>query len=460
MGTHETELPPQNLEAEQCLLGSMILDPETVPDVLEALQPDDFYAPAHQYTFEAIKSLEAAAKPVDLAILAAALKASGKLDLVGGAYFLACLPESVPNASHALEYAALIRLESWKRAVIRVGEKAARDARNFQGSNPAELVDAAEAALLALDRSRTEDHSEPIGSLLHGALARVDAAERGQTPEGVVRTQLKDLDTQLGGLAPGGLYILAARPSMGKSSLATTIARNVAIEGDAVALFTLEVTREQVADTMLAAQSRQSLAALHKPGHTDVEIEALTAGAKALHDKPLIVDDTPMLTLMRLRSRARRLARKHNLALIIIDYLQLLTHDDPKSDSRQGDVSAISAGLKSLARELAIPIVALSQLNRGVEARTDKRPMLSDLRESGAIEQDADAVLMLYRDHYYNPTPHNRHEAQVIVAKNRFGPTGSGALRWTPECVRFDDDVIQFDNFNMPPGAPAGAGTW
>ncbi len=450
-------LPPQNLEAEQCVLGSMLLDREVIGEVVLLLDPSDFYLPANADVFRVLSGMYDRAEPIDLVLARNALQADGRLEAVGGVEALVTLMESVPSAAHALGYARLVREAAERRRLAEAAQEILREAREDSGGREiGDLVDFAEQRIFSVAQDRDAGETAPMSTLIKDALRRIDALQEGAS-DGMrgLRTHYGDLDRKLSGLAPGALYVIAGRPSMGKTSFALNILENVCVrDGVPAVLFTLEVTKEQVAENILCSNARVEAQRLLRAELSNEEYAEVPAAAARLVNAPLYVDDTPGLTLTRLRAKARRLVAQHGIKLVIVDYLQLLTLG-AASESRQIEIARLSAGLKQMARELKLPVVALSQLNRSVEQRQDKRPLMGDLRESGSIEQDADAVLLLYRDEYYNPEKLDaRNKAEVIVAKNRNGPTGRVELLFFPNMMRFDNPTF----LPEPGGAtPAGA---
>jgi replicative DNA helicase len=446
-------LPPQNLEAEQCVLGSMLLDREMIGEVLLVLDSEDFYMPTHAEVFRALTGLYDRNEPVDLVLATNDLTSRGRLEAVGGVGFLVGLMESVPNASHALAYARLVRQTSERRRLMNAATEILRDVQEGSARDVAELVDAAEQKIFAIAHGRGQETVQSMPELIKAALQRIDASQEsgGQAVRGL-RTHFSDLDKKLNGLVPGGLYVIAGRPSMGKTSFALNILEHVCIRDNVPAvLFTLEVSKEQIAENMLCSNARVDAHRLMRGELSNEEYARVPEAAGRMIRAPLFVDDSPGLTLTRLRAKARRLKARHDIGLIVVDYLQLLSLG-VSVESRQIEISRLSAALKQTARELELPIITLSQLNRSVEQRQDKRPLMGDLRESGSIEQDADAVLLLYREEYYNKEKlEARGKAEVILAKNRNGPTGTSDLFFFPNMMRFENPTF------IPDSAVAGA---
>jgi len=444
-------LPPQNVEAEQCVLGSMLLDRECVGDLLLTLEAEDFYVPAHAEIFAVLCELFDGNQPIDLVIATNQLEKRGKLALVGGVDTLVGLMEAVPSAAHAEAYAALVKAASQRRRLVQAAHEILRDCYDGTHRETKDLIDEAEQRIFGIAHDEAGDASADMETLVKVAMEKVEAlrdGDPGQVTNGL-RTRFTELDRLLNGLNPGALYIIAGRPSMGKSSFATSLLDNVAVRDQVpCALFTLEVTKEQVAENMLCGNARVDAHRLMRGELSSEDYDRVPVAAGRLAQAPLYIDDSPGMTLTRLRAKARRMVASHGVQMLVVDYLQLLTVGG-SVESRQIEISRLSGGLKQLARELKVPVLALSQLNRGVEARTDKRPMMGDLRESGSIEQDADAVLLLYRHEYYDPTViEAKGKAEVIVAKNRNGPTGSVELNFHANMMRFDNPL------HLPDAAP------
>ncbi|HEX5011710.1 MAG TPA: replicative DNA helicase [Planctomycetota bacterium] len=455
----ESVLPAQNLEAEQCVLGSMLLDREAIGEVLLVLEAEDFYEPRHAELFRLLCVLYDRNQPVDLVLVTNELNAQGRLEVLGGVDALVGLMESVPSAAHAQAYAKLVRDSSERRRLVEAATHILREVQEGRQKDVAELLDAAERRIFAIAHGRSAESAASLDGLIRKALVRIDALQEGgaDTTRGL-RTHYSDLDKKLNGLAPGSLYVIAGRPSMGKTSLALNILDHCCVrDGVPALLFTLEVTKEQVAESLLCSNARVDAQRLMRGELGNEEYAKVPEAAARLIKSSLFIDDTPGLTLGRLRAKARRMKARHDIGLIVVDYLQLLNLGE-SSESRQIEISRMSAALKQLARELSVPVITLSQLNRSVEQRQDKRPLMGDLRESGSIEQDADAVLLLYREEYYNKEKlESRGKAELILAKNRSGPTGTIDLFFFPHMMRFENPT-----FLPEPGAPAApaAAAW
>jgi replicative DNA helicase len=432
-------LPPQNLEAEASVLGSILIDNEAAWAVLQFLKPEHFYRSANQRLFEIVKGQVEKGKPVDLLILKDLLGRAGELEEVGGVGYLQQLLEAVPTSANAEYYARLVVDRARLRSLIHVASDVIKDAYDTE-DDATDVIDRAEKTFFEVTARRVENAARSIEQLIHEEFDKIDA---GRSMTGL-HTQLVDLDHMTNGLKPSELVILAARPSMGKTSLATTILRNVAVqERRPVLMFSLEMSANQVAQNMLCSHARVDSFKMRRGQLDQSEIHRLRDGASELTEAPIYIDDASGLTVMELRARARMMAIKHDVELIMIDYLQLIEGDARRKQSnRQEEISRISRGLKALARELNVPVVSLSQLSRAVEQREGHRPRLSDLRESGSIEQDADMVWLLFREAYYKPDkPEIQNLAELIVAKNRNGPTGNVQMFFHREYTRFDNHL-------------------
>jgi len=440
----EHVLPAQELEAEQCVLGSMLLDREAIGDVVLVLEAGDFYEPKHAEIFRTLTGLYDRNQPVDLVLATNELNGAGRLEALGGVDFLVGLMESVPTAAHAQAYARLVRESSERRRLVEAANAILRDVAEGRQRAISELVDSAERRIFAIAHGKASEAAMPIEGLIRKALQRIDALqEGGQDATRGLRTHYADLDKKLNGLAPGALYVIAGRPSMGKTSFALNILDHCCVrDGVPAVLFTLEVTKEQIAESLLCSNARVDAQRLMRGELSNDEYAKVPEAAARLVKAPLFIDDSPGLTIGRLRAKARRLKAHHDIGLIVVDYLQLLNLGE-NAESRQIEIARMSAALKQLARELSVPVITLSQLNRSVEQRQDKRPLMGDLRESGSIEQDADAVLLLYREEYYNKEKlEARGKAEVILAKNRSGPTGTIDLFFFPNMMRFENPTF------------------
>ncbi len=447
--------PPQNLDAERGVLGSLLMVPELCDEVATIIRPDDFYADANRTLYEAILEMHTGGQRIDATLLVDRLRTKGLLESMGGMAYLFEVAQSVPHAANAVYYAKIVRDKATLRHLIRASTETLRDAYEG-GDEPDALLAEAERRIFALHDARTVDQVSDIQTLLMQAFERIDARlNKGEVSS--VATHLTDLDNLTGGLHNSELVVLAARPSMGKTALAMNIAENVAIKGNNPVLFvSLEMSRYELAQRMLCSQGRIDATKFRSGFFSGSDRDSLTRAANKLSQAAFFVDDTPARTVTQIGACARRLRRKKGIRLVVIDYMQLIQPDDPR-DPRQEQVAKIARRLKHLARELEIPVLCLAQLNRQVEAgKEGHRPKLAHLRESGAIEQDADVVMFIHREEYY----HTREEAQeldllgkaeVIVAKQRNGPTGEVKLAWFDKYTRFDnlkevptEDFVEF----------------
>jgi len=433
---------PHSIEAERTTLGALLLDPEKIVDIAPKLRPEDFYDPTHRIIYKAIHRLYEDRKPIDFVTVANELKDVKEVEAIGGSAFLADLCANVPTSSHAEQYAEIIRDKALHR---RLAEAAASigDLAKDEMVPAMEVLEKAEQKLLAISRHSTENkpqHIAEIGDESYGRYARLYAAEDKTALFGL-RTGFTDLDHMLTGLQPGALVIVAARPSMGKTSLALDIARNVAAnQSKNVAVFSLEMTKQELMDRIIAGLLGVETWKLKKGELTEDDFRRMGKLFDGLREHPLYIDDDSDTTIANLRSKARRHQMERGLDLLIIDYLQLIeVTDRAAGENRTQQVSHISRSLKNLARELSAPIIALSQLSRAAEQRSPPIPVLSDLRESGSIEQDADAVLMLYREDAYNEDCDAPGVTDVYVRKNRSGPTGRVSLFFDKERMSFRD---------------------
>ncbi|WP_181363113.1 replicative DNA helicase [Sulfoacidibacillus thermotolerans] len=420
-------LPPQNIEAEQAVLGAIFLAPDLLGTLAERLHPDDFYRQGHRVLYAAALDLAEHGEPVDIVTLTAKLQSQGKLEEAGGIEYIIQLAQSVPTAANAEYHAEIITQRSMLRRLISVTTEIA--ATSYAGTEDVgELLDQAERRILALSQTRSERGFVPIRDVLMQAYERVEHLYHHKGALTGISSGYAELDRMTSGFQKSDLIILAARPSVGKTAFALNIAQNVAVRsGETVAIFSLEMSKEQLVQRMICAEANIDATVLRTGQLSDEDWTKLSMGIASLSEAPIFIDDSPGINLAEMRSRLRRLKLDMGLGLVVVDYLQLI-HGRGKSDNRQQEISEISRSLKGLARELNVPIIALSQLSRSVEQRQDKRPMLSDIRESGSIEQDADVVGFLYRDDYYDPESEKKNIVEVIIGKQRNGPTGKVEL--------------------------------
>jgi replicative DNA helicase len=431
-------LPPQNLEAETSVLGAVLLENEALNRLLEILREDDFYREAHRRIFSAILHLYEHSEPVDLITLSEVLKTRGELDSVGGVEYLNSLVNGVPTAANITYYAKIIKEKAILRKLINRATEIVSQSYSNSGDVD-EFIDQAERAIFEISEDRVRPSFYPIKDLIKSSFKTIERLyEKRQLITGVP-TGFQRLDELTSGLQPSDLIIIAGRPSMGKTALALNIAHHASVEATIpAAIFSLEMSKEQLALRMLCSEAKVDAHRLRGGFLSEADWPKLTRAAGSLSEAPLFIDDTPGLSALEMRAKSRRLKIEHNLGLVIVDYLQLM-RGRASADSREQEISDISRSLKALAKELAIPVIALSQLNRRVEERGDKRPQLSDLRESGAIEQDADVILFLYREEVYNKSEENRGRAEIIIGKQRNGPTDKVDLAFLDKYTRFEN---------------------
>jgi replicative DNA helicase len=431
-------LPPQNLEAETSVLGAVLLENEALNRVLEILQEDDFYRNAHRRIFSAILHLYELSEPVDLITLSEVLKTRGELDDVGGVEYLNSLVNAVPTAANISYYAKIIKEKAILRKLINRATEIVSQSYSNSGDVD-EFIDQAERTIFEISEDRVRPSFYPIKDLIKSSFKTIERLyEKRQLITGVP-TGFQRLDELTSGLQPSDLIIIAGRPSMGKTALALNIAQNASVQAAIpAAIFSLEMSKEQLALRMLCSEAKVDAHRLRGGFLSEADWPKLTRAAGSLSEAPLFIDDTPGLSALEMRAKTRRLKIEHNLGLVIVDYLQLM-RGRASADSREQEISDISRSLKALAKELSIPVIALSQLNRRVEERGDKRPQLSDLRESGAIEQDADVILFLYREEVYNKSEENRGKAELIIGKQRNGPTDKVDLAFLDKYTRFEN---------------------
>jgi replicative DNA helicase len=432
-------LPPQNLEAEQCVLGSILLQQGALVKILELVEPSDFYREAHKIIFTAMVDLFEKNEPQDIITVSNILKNQNKLDEVGGPAYLANLTDIVPVAANIIFYAKIIRSKAILRRLIQTSTEIA--ARCYEEQEDIDsLVDDAEQTIFEISHSKSNQDFQALNKIIPETFKKVEKlAEKKELITGVP-SGYEDLDRMTAGLQSSDLIIIAGRPSMGKTALAMNIVQNAAIFNKIpVAVFSLEMSKEQLGMRMLCSVSRVDSQNLRTGFIKDPDWPKLARATGILSEAPIFIDDTPALSVLEMRAKARRLKAEHKVGLVVVDYLQLM-RGRSGVERREQEISEISRSLKAMAKELDLPVIALSQLNRSLESRTDKRPQLSDLRESGAIEQDADVICFLYRDAVYNKSEDNpkRHIAEVIIGKQRNGPTGSVELTFIDKFTTFE----------------------
>jgi len=431
-------VPPQNLEAESSVLGGILLENDAINVVLELLRTGDFYRESHRKIFRAMIELADRSEPVDIITLSECLKNRGELEAVGGSAYLASLNDFVPTAANISYYARIVREKSILRHLINAATEVATKGYDGTG-NVEELLDSAERAIFDITEQRIKGSFVKVGDMMKDSIKMVEKLFERKTMITGVPTGFKDLDTKTAGLQPADLIIVAARPGMGKTAFSLNIASHAAFSGYGVAVFSLEMAKEQLALRLLCSEARVDNSKVRTGYLSDRDFPKLATAAGRLHDALIFIDDTPAISVLELRAKARRIARdrEKKLGLIIVDYLQLM-RGTGAAQNREQEISEISRSLKALAKELNVPVLAVSQLNRRVEDRNDKTPQLSDLRESGAIEQDADVIAFIYREAAYNPKSDDN-TATITIAKQRNGPTGDLTLTFLREYTRFED---------------------
>lgn len=431
------KIPPQNIDAEMSLLGAVLIDEETLADISEHVTPKDFYDKRHGLIFGGMMRLYEHHRPVDLLTLTDELKKKDELEQIGGSAYLTELTNYVPTAAHAEAYAEMVSLKAVRRRLIKASTEISE--LGYDEDNTAqELLGKAEAELFAVSDQTLKQDLVSIESILTESFDRMEELHRNKGALRGVRTGWRDLDNMTAGLQRSDLIILAARPAMGKTTLVTNLAYNIAtVAKQPVLFFSLEMSKEQLVDRMLADASGVDAWNIRTGNLSDDDFSKLSEAMGEMAEAPIFIDDTPGVSVLEMRTKARRAAHEQPLGLIIVDYLQLMQGSGNSNGNRTQEVSEISRGLKLIARELNVPVIALSQLSRSVESRSPQIPQLADLRESGSIEQDADIVMFIYREAYYNPETERENITDLIIAKHRNGPTGKVELYFHPERLRF-----------------------
>jgi replicative DNA helicase len=431
------KLPPQNLEAERSTLGAMLLDREAIARVIEVLKEEAFYQESHRRIFRAILDLYDRNEPVDYITLTDLLSRGGDLEKIGGAAYVTGLTDGVPTSAHAEHYARIVKEKAILRNLIR--SSTAVIARCYAEQDDADkLLDEAEREIFELSQNRQRGSVLQIRDVIHDAMEMVENLSKHESHITGVPTGFPELDEMTSGLQPSELIILAARPSMGKTALALNIASHAALEAKVpVAIFSLEMSAESLVTRMLCSDARVDIQAVRTGRLGEGSLGHLSMAAGRLFDSQVFIDDSPSINVLEMRSKARRLKAEHNIGLVVIDYIQMMS-GTTRTDNRQQEIATISRALKGLAKEIRVPVLVLSQLSRAPEARGDRRPQLSDLRESGAIEQDADVVAFIYREAYYEKETRDDRTAELIIAKQRNGPTGTLKVIFNQQYTRFD----------------------
>ncbi len=450
-----TRIPPQNLEAEQSILGGLMLDREALDQVGDSLSPEDFYKPGHQKIYQAIKDLHTKAQPIDIITVTNALQAEGQLEVTGGPEYLVSLLDKTISSANISSHAKIVKEKATLRRLIQVNSGLIERAYDQDFVDVESFVDQAESEIFKIAENKTQTGLVGSMEIVKASIQKIEELYKNKAEITGIGTGFKRLDEMTSGLHPGELTIIAARPSMGKTAFSLNIAQHIALRlKKTVAYFSLEMGKESMMMRMLSAESKVSMNEIRNGRIQDSAWPKLINAASALSEASIFIDDTSGVSPFEIRSRARRLKAEHGLDVILIDYLQLMSMKQ-KMHSREQEVAEISKSLKAIAKELQVPVIALAQLNRGVEGRTEKKPMLSDLRESGSIEQDADVIMMLYRDDYYDKeTPEKQGLAEVIVGKQRNGATGPVKLRFDAQYNRFRDADGESVSPLPPPQAP------
>jgi replicative DNA helicase len=441
-GAEGARVPPHDLDAERAVIGAMLVSETAVAAVAEALSAEDFYSEIHRILFGAMLRLYTRGDPIDQLTLANELRSVNEFEKIGGRAYIFQLVESVPTASNAARYAEIVRGKAFLRSMIDAGSRMLEDA--FQEpENVNEVLDAAEQLIYNISTQSLGAHLAPVSELATDTLELIQRLYETEGPVTGVETGFGDLDRLTTGFHKSDLVILAARPAMGKTALALNAIQHIAgTNGHPVAVFSLEMSKEQLVQRLISQETRIKTQDLRNGNVTAQDWPKLVRGVANLRRAPIWIDDTAGVTLMEIRAKVRRLASRlasqgKPLSLVVVDYLQLMMSQSYRAENRQQEIAEISRGLKVLARDLDVPVLAISQLSRAVEQRHDKRPMLADLRDSGAIEQDADLVMFLYRDEYYNPDTDDKGIAEIIIGKHRNGPTGKVQLAWMEQYTKF-----------------------
>ena len=431
------KIPPHDIEAEQAVLGSMLTDKDAVVDAVEILKPDDFYRQDNKIIYEAILNLYNRAEPIDIITVKSELVSIGKFENVGGLEYLAILPDKVPTTANVDKYINIVE----EKAILRNLIKTANELITLGYAETEEvdaIMDQAEKRIFEIAQNKNQKGFSVLKDVLVESFAEIEKLYNQKEPITGIPTGFADLDYKTAGLHNSDLILIAARPAMGKSAFALNIATNAAMQAKVpVALFNLEMSKSQLVNRILCSEAMVDSNKIRTGKIEEDDWVKLASALGPLSEAPIYIDDTPGITVTEIRAKCRKLKLEKNIGLVVIDYLQLIQASGRKNSSREQEISEISRSLKILAKELDIPVVALSQLSRAAEARQDHRPMLSDLRESGAIEQDADIVMFLYRDDYYNPDSEKKNIAEVILAKHRAGSTGTIELLWLGNYTKF-----------------------
>ena len=432
-------IPPHSEEAEQSVIGSILIDHDAVSVAAENLKAEDFYNLRHKEIFEAILDLYQEGRAVDLVTLKSQLERRGKLEAAGDMKYLTQIAAAVPNSVHIRQYVKIVKDKALYRKFIQLGNQVL--AQSFSTETPIEeLSEHVEKEVFGILQNRGSEDFAHIKDVLMESFDDIEKIAQNGGELAGISTGFIDLDQKTAGLHPSDLVLVGARPSMGKTAFGLNVVQNAAVKGGKIcAVFSLEMSKKQIVNRMLACEAGVDMEHLRSGNMTDQDWERLVEALGPLSEAEVYIDDTGGITLAEVRSKCRKLKIEHGLDIVMIDYLQLMSGSGRSGDNRQQEISEISRGLKTLARELSVPVIALSQLSRALEARADHRPMMSDLRESGAIEQDADVIIFLYRDEYYHPDSEDKNIAEIIIAKQRNGPVGTVKLRYDGQYTRFSN---------------------
>ena len=431
------KVPPHDIDAEQAVIGSMLTDKDAVVEAVETLKPDDFYRQDNKTIYEAILNLYNRAEPIDIITVKSELTSLGKLEAVGGLEYLAVLPDKVPTTANVDKYIKIVEEKSILRRLIKASNELI-DLGYAQSEEVDSIIDQAEKKVFEISQGKNKKGYTPIKDILVESFAEIEKLYNQKQPITGIPTGFADLDYKTAGLHNSDLVLVAARPAMGKSAFALNIATNAAVQAKVpTVIFNLEMSKSQLVNRILCSEAMVDSNKIRTGKMEEDDWVKLATALGPLSEAPIYIDDTPGITVTEIRAKCRKLKMEKNIGLIVIDYLQLIQGTGKRNSSREQEISEISRSLKILAKELDVPVIALSQLSRAAEQRADHRPMLSDLRESGAIEQDADIVMFLYRDDYYNPDSEKKNIAEVIMAKHRAGSTGTVELLWLGSYTKF-----------------------
>ena len=438
-GTDIRKVPPQNLEAERAVLGAILMDNESIYAVMEILDSSAFYQPSHRLIFGTMLELSERGDPIDIVTLSERLRSAGSLDKAGGPDYIPTLADEVPTAAGVANYATIVREKATLRSLIEASTEIVHNCFETPGEVD-QVLDDAERRIFAISEQRIRSGFLSMKEIVKSSFKTIELLYEKKEHITGVPSGFADIDDITSGFQPSDLIIIAGRPSMGKTAFSLNIAQYASMHKEkTVAVFSLEMAKEQLVMRMLCSEARIDAHRLRSGFLGQTDWPKLSTAAGRLADASIYIDDTPAISSMEMRAKTRRLKAEKGLDLVIVDYLQLMSGRSTRSDNREQEISEISRSLKALAKELAIPVLALSQLNRGVESRMDKRPILADLRESGAIEQDADVIMFIYRDEVYNKDTMDKGIAEVIIGKQRNGPVGTKKLTWLDKYTRFED---------------------